>query len=597
MIPREIIDEVVARTDIVGLIGMYAQVKRSGSNYVCCCPFHGEKTPSFMIYTDDPHFYCYGCNIGGDAVTFVRHAERLEYVEAIEFLAKRAGITIPQDDKYEKRGVSRKRIYEMNLEAAKFFRACLFDPNYGKEGLDYLMGARELSRATITHFGLGYAPNSFSMLGDHLRKKGFSEDELMAGFLRKRNDSGNAFDLFRNRVIFPVIDTTGNIIAFGGRVMDDSKPKYLNSSDTPGFKKSRNLFALNFAKRVCAEEMILCEGYMDVIALHAAGFENAVATLGTALTEDQARIMAKYTKRVIISYDSDEAGQKAANRAMAMLGAVGLEVRVLVLEGAKDPDEYIKKYGADAFRRALSGSATGFEYKFRNVMAKYDVNVSEQKIRASQELSEIVAGYYTPTEREVYLCKVAEALSLPIEVLRNNVDIILRKRKKAALEQDSRKAQESIRNFGDRVNPDAAKYVKANAAEELILGMMLLYEEFRAEKVLSSVELTEDDFQTAFHKRVFSEMIRLRDSECGYAFAALGENFSPEEMGRITRLEQKRRELTVNDISVFREGVSALKNEKAKISEGTADDFTAAIMRRRKEAEEKRKADAGSGKK
>ena len=589
MIPREVIDEVVSRNDIVDYIGSYVTLKRAGSNYTGCCPFHSEKTPSFVVYPSNQSFYCFGCSVGGSIITYVMKAENLSYVEAIEFLAKRAGITIPQNDRYEERGVSRKRIYEMNLEAAKFFHACLFDPGYGKDGLEYLMGARKLSRATVTHFGLGYAPQSFSMLGDHLHKKGFSDEELIAGFLRKRNDAGRCFDLFRNRVIFPVIDTTGNIIAFGGRVMDDSKPKYLNSSDTPGFKKSRNLFALNFAKNLCAEEMILCEGYMDVIALHAAGFENAVATLGTALTEEQARLMAKYTKRVIICYDSDEAGQRAANRAMAMLGSVGLEVRVLVLEGAKDPDEFIKKFGADAFRRALASSATGFEYKLRNVMAKYNVLVAEEKIRASKELCEIVAGYYTPTEREVYLHKIAELLSLPLEVLRNDVEIILRRRRKELRAQETRQAQESIRNYGDRVNPDAARFVQANAAEELILGMMLLYEEFRSESVLLSVGLSEEDFRTAFHRRVFSEILRLQSGTGGFSSAALGECFTLEEMGRITLLEQKRRALTVNDISLFRDGVSALKKENERIAESETDDFAAAIQRRRKEAEARKK--------
>ena len=584
-IPREIVDEVVQRNDIVDYIGSYVNLKRAGSNYTGCCPFHSEKTPSFVVYPGNQSFYCFGCSVGGSLITYVMKAENLTYPEAVELLAKRAGITIPEVGEYEERGVSRKRIYEMNLEAAKFFRACLFDPNYGKEGLAYLMEKRKLSRSTVTHFGLGYAPQSFSMLGDHLRKKGFSEDELIAGFLRKRNQSGRPFDLFRNRVIFPVIDTTGNIIAFGGRVMDDSKPKYLNSSDTPGFKKSRNLYALNFAKRTSAEEMILCEGYMDVIALHAAGFENAVATLGTALTEEQARLMAKYTKRVIISYDSDEAGQRAANRAMSILSAVGLEVRVLVLENAKDPDEYIKKYGPDAFRRALSGSASGFDYKMRNVMAKYDVKVSEQKIRASQELCEIVASYYAPTEREVYLSKVSDAVGLPIEVLRSNVELILKKRFRAVKEQDSRAARETIRNFGDRVNPDAARYVQANAAEELLLGLMLLYDDFRSESVLSSVGLSENDFRTAFHKRVFREILALRDTEEGFSFAALGESFSPEEMGRITRLAEKRRALTVNDVSLLREGVARLKREGERLDEEAGGDFTAAILRRRRENE------------
>ena len=591
MIPREVIDEVVQRNDIVDYIGAHVALKRAGSNYTGCCPFHSEKTPSFVVYPANQSFYCFGCSVGGSLITYVMKMENLSYVEAIEFLAKRAGITIPQDSKCEEKGVSRKRIYEMNLAAAKFFRACLLDPNYGAEGLSYLTEKRKLSRATITHFGLGYAPQSFSMLGDYLHEKGFSDEELIAGFLRKRNENGRCYDLFRNRVIFPVIDTTGNIIAFGGRVMDDSKPKYLNSSDTPGFKKSRNLFALNFAKHSCAEELILCEGYMDVIALHAAGVENAVATLGTSLTEEQTRIMAKYTKRVVISYDSDEAGQRAASRAMAMLGAVGLEVRILVLEGAKDPDEYIKKFGVDRFRQALSGSATGFEYKFRNVMAKHDISVSEEKIRASQALCEIVAGYYTPTEREVYLHKVAEALSLPIDVLRNNTEIILRKRKKEIKAQETRQAQESVRNYGDRINPDAAKYVQANAAEELILGMMLLYEEFRSPAVRASLSLSEADFCTAFHQRVFHEIVSQSETDRGLSVAALGEAFTPEEMGRITLLEQKRRMLTVNDLSVLREGVAALKKEKARIEGNDAEDFAAIIRRKRAEAMEKRKGD------
>lgn len=594
MIPREIIDEVVARNDIVEVIGTYATLKRSGSNYMCCCPFHSEKTPSFMIYTGDPHFYCYGCNVGGDVVTFIRQAERLSYVEAIEFLAKRAGITIPQENRYEERGLSRKRVYEMNLEAAKFFRGCLFDPQIGKEGLDYLMGQRKLPRAAVTHFGLGFAPQSFSMLGDHLKRKGFTEDELIEGFLRKRNDKGNCFDLFRNRVIFPVIDTTGNIIAFGGRVMDDSKPKYLNSSDTPGFKKSRNLFALNYAKNACAEETILCEGYMDVIALHTAGFTNAVATLGTAITEEQARLLAKYTKRVIISYDSDAAGQKAANRAMGILGGVGLEVRVLVLEGAKDPDEYIKKFGPDNFRRVLAASVTGFDYKFRNVMAKYNVAVPEEKIRATQELCTIVAGYYTPTEREVYLHRVSEALGLPIDVLRNNLEIILRRWKKERQAQETRQAQESIRNFGDRVNPDAARFVQASAAEELVLGMMLLYAEFRSKNLLGSLSLTESDFLTDFNRRVFRETLRLQESDAGFSLAALGEFFTPEEMGRISLLKQRRMELTVNDLQVFKDGVNSLKREGERHGEGE-DDFASAILRRRREAEQRR--DGKDGKK
>ncbi len=314
-ITRNIIEEIIQRNDISDVVGSYVKLQRAGSNSKGLCPFHSEKTPSFTVFPATASFYCFGCGAGGDVITFIMKAENLDYPGAVEFLANRAGIRIPVvNDITQREEIPRKRVYEINLEAAKFFRKCLNDPSIGGEGLRYLTEVRRLSQTTIKHFGLGFAPNSFSMLRDYMRSLGYTYEELKECYLLGKNETtGKYHDLFRNRVMFPIIDTSGNIIAFGGRVMDDSKPKYLNSSDTPGFKKSRNLFALNIAKGFCSESMILCEGYMDVIALHAAGFENAVATLGTAITSEQARIMARYTKKVIISYDSDEAGQKAAD--------------------------------------------------------------------------------------------------------------------------------------------------------------------------------------------------------------------------------------------------------------------------------------------
>ncbi len=347
MISRDIIDEIIYRNDIEGLIGSYVTLKRAGSNYSGLCPFHNEKTPSFTVFPATKSFYCFGCGAGGDAITFVMKNENLDYREALEFLAARAGITIPEDgDPRNEKSIPRKRIYEMNLEAARFFKNCLFDEKYGKEAMAYLHEQRGLSFATIKHFGLGYSPNDFGMLTNHMKRLGFNDEELQVGFLcGKSQKTGRSYDYFRDRVIFPIIDTSGNVVAFGGRIMDSSsKNKYLNTSDTPAFKKSRNLFALNFAKKHCEENMLLCEGYMDVIALHAAGFENAVATLGTAITSEQARIFAKYTKKVIICYDADNAGQTATMKAMRLLGEVGVEVRVLKILGAKDPDEYIRKF-------------------------------------------------------------------------------------------------------------------------------------------------------------------------------------------------------------------------------------------------------------
>ena len=390
MIPREIIDEILYRSDITDVIGSYVSLKRAGSNMSGLCPFHSEKSPSFTVFPATKSFYCFGCGAGGDVITFIKKAENIDYPSAVEFLAARAGITIPEDKKYVKDGeVSRRRVYDMNLEAAKFFRQCLFDEKIGAPGREYL-AKRKLSGATIKHFGLGFAPDSFNMLTDHLKSKGFSDNELTTAFLcGKSKKTGRCYDYFRGKVMFPVIDVAGNIIAFGGRVLDNSKPKYINSSDTPGFKKSRNLFALNFAKNCCSEEIILCEGDMDVIALHAAGFENAVATLGTAITPEQARLMAKYTKKVIISYDGDAAGQNATNKAMKLLSEVGLEVRVLTIPDNMDPDDYIKAHGPDRFKKLLEGGKTGFEFKLNGVLSKF---YDKFKIDLDNALSSVGEG-------------------------------------------------------------------------------------------------------------------------------------------------------------------------------------------------------------
>ncbi|MBO4309282.1 MAG: DNA primase [Clostridia bacterium] len=561
-LPENFVQEVLDRTDIEELIGRYVTLKRTGSNLVGLCPFHSEKTPSFTVSPSKNMFFCFGCHAGGSAITFVQKAENLEFTDAVAFLADRAGLPMPRetDDAGRTSGVSRKRVLEANLEAAKFFRACLFDPAIGKAGMDYFKGTRGLTEATIKHFGLGFAPNTFGSLTDYMKGKGFTDEELQTAFLcGKSQKTGRSYDYFRNRVMFPIIDTSGNIVAFGGRVLDDSKPKYLNTSDTPAFKKSNHLFALNFARHSCTERMILCEGYMDVIALHAAGFEFAVATLGTAITPNHARIFSKYTKKVIISYDADEAGQNAANKAMRVLGDVGMEVRVLRMSGAKDPDEYIRKFGADRFRRLLDESRTGFEYKLENILGNYDLSVGQEKIRASSEVCEVIAGYPSPVEREVYLREAAKRLELPDEVLKNSVERIRHKQAEAYKAQQTREVRASIKHFGDRINPDSAKDPKAAAAEENVLGLLLLFGEYRKEVVDGRVGLEASDFVTSFHRRVFEAIMRMQASEEGFRFAMLGEDFTPDEMGRIQRMEVARRELTENGPEVFRLAAETLR--------------------------------------
>lgn len=590
LIPREIIEEIISRTDIADLIGSYVNLKRAGSNMSGLCPFHSERTPSFTVFPRTNSFYCFGCGAGGDAITFVMKAENLDYPSAVEVLAARAGVPIPQDpNDTQNIGMSRKRVYEMNLAAAKFFREKLFDKSVGGEALSYFLNTRRLSPATVKHFGLGYAPNSFNALTNYMRGLGFGEQELVDGFLCGRSQkTGKLYDYFRNRVIFPIIDVAGNIVGFGGRVMDDSKPKYLNTSDTAGFKKSKNLFALNFAKNHCSEQMILCEGYMDVIALHAAGFENAVATLGTALTQEQARMMTKYTKKIILLYDSDDAGQRATDRAIKILSEVGLETRILKVNDAKDPDEYIKKFGKDRFGALLGESRTGFDFKVSRALAGLDLQIPDDKIKASRAICDIIADSYSGVEREVFVVRASEILGLPADVLRNNVEQTVRKRLRDQHAQESRQAQLSIRNIGDRVNPDAVKYAQANALEESILGLLLIRDEYRAAVLDGKVELRVDDFATSLGKRTFSAIMEIQSEDGEFLPAMLGQYLDADEMGRLERMRQARQALTENGWDVFKSLAEALRESgERRSSEQSGDKF--ATLRAKQEQLKKRK--------
>ena len=589
------IQEVVDRTDIEEVVGRYVDLKRSGSNLFGRCPFHSEKTPSFSVTPSKKMFYCFGCQSGGSVITFIQKAENLDFFEAVEYLATRAGIPLPKESEQSvtEQGVSRRRILEMNLEAAKFFRACLFDPAFGKDAMHYLHEERALAVSAIKHFGLGFAPDSFNLLTDHMHRLGYKDDELVAACLcGKSQKNGRTYDYFRNRVMFPIIDPSGNVVGFGGRVMDDSKPKYLNSSETPAFNKRRNLFALNFAKNCCAERMILCEGYMDVIALHAAGFEFAVATLGTAITPDHARLFSKYTKKVIISYDSDEAGQNAANKAMRILGEVGMDVRVLKMNGAKDPDEYIKRFGAERFRALLEQSRTGFEHKTEQILSKYDLTVGSDKIKATSEICTLIAEYWSGVEREVYIGEAAKLLELPSEVLKNSVEQIRRRQGRANAAKESREAQASVKNFGDRINPDAVKDPRAASAEETVLGLLLIFEEYRSAVDTGEIELTAQDFVTDFNRRVFESVMRMHRGEGGLRTELLGMEFSPDEMGRIEKNVVARQQLSHNGPEVFRSAVAVLRDARRQetLKEGSLNDRLA-YLREKKAKLHKGKAD------
>lgn len=496
-------------------------------------------------------------------IHFVRRAENMDYPSAVEFLAKRLGIPITMDKREQADNARRERVLAMNKEAARFFHQKLFTPE-GAEGLRYLTEVRRLPIPLIRHFGLGFAPNGFGALTDHLRKKGYTDSEMASAFLCGISQkTGKPYDYFRNRVIFPIIDVRGDVVAFGGRVMDDSKPKYLNSSDTPAFKKSKNLFALNFARKNESDTMILCEGYMDVIALHGAGFSNAVATLGTAITSEQARIFARYVKKVIICYDADEAGQRAASKAFALLGEVGVECRILKVENAKDPDEYIRKFGAPAFKNLMERSRSEFDFKLEKILAEHPIENPDERVKALEAAVRLIASFPSAAAREVYLHRIAEKLNVSPDSIRRDVEKSIKNRDRKNQREETRQMIRRSEGYGDRTNPDYVKNPGAASAEESILGILLLHPELYSELERSGNSLTVDDFFTAFGKKVFAEL-EPRLSDPAFEAGMLGEVLSVEEMDRLALLRQNRSKLQNNHLSVLADSISRLREATAK---------------------------------
>lgn len=588
MISKETIEQVLLRNDVETVIGSYVSLRRAGSNLKGLCPFHSEKTPSFTVYPQDNSFYCFGCGAGGDVITFIRKRENLDYQDAVEFLADRAGITILRDERgagyQQKPKFDRSRMFAMNRDAALYFNKRLYDDTpEAKAALEYFTVKRGLSSSVIKHFGLGFAPNSFDMFSKYMLAKGYTYDELVAGFLCGKSERGSYYDAFRNRVMFPIIDVSGNVIAFGGRVMDDSKPKYKNSSDTPVFKKSRNLFALNFAKSACSESLILCEGYMDVIAMHAAGFTNAVATLGTAITAEQARMMSRYTKKVVISYDADEAGQRAAERAIRMLSEVGLDVTILKVPGAKDPDEYIKTYGADKFSELLKNTKSRFEYNSDAILAKYDLDLPQDKIKALHEIEKLISETYSTAERDIYIRLVAQKFEVDPKSIKADVERIIQKSIRTFKKEESTRIMQDSIGYSDKVNPDYMKAPAAAKNEESVIGLLYLFPEHR-KYVFEGELLSSDDFVTELNRRFFEFM---KDAYFNGEdnLSAIGEAFSEDELGRLVKMKLKRMELTDNDRHVVDDAVAALKKsvvKKASQKTNTYEGLNAILQSRRK---------------
>ncbi len=580
MISQSVIEELKIRNNIEDVISSYVRLTRSGQNLKGLCPFHSEKTPSFTVHPTEGFFHCFGCGAGGDVITFVMKAENLAYPDALEFLAQRVGLRLPDEERQtDKDKLTRTEILRMNREAAKYFHSCLLDKRT-PEGLRYLTEKRRFSMPLIRHFGLGYAPDGWNGLRDHLKGKGYTYDQMVqANLVQKSANKNSYYDVFRNRVMVPILDAGGNVIAFGGRLLEDGKqPKYLNTSDTAAFKKSKNLFALNFAKDSCAERMILCEGYMDVIALHGAGFSYAVATLGTAITPEQARLMKRYTKSVVISYDADAPGQNAADKAFKLLSEVGLETKLLKVTGAKDPDEFIKKYGKEAFSRLLDGSKTRFDFKFDQILSRYALEKTDEKIKAAEETVALIAGFYSSVEKELYIAKASSKLGISAETLRTDMTRIDRREQKKRKSEQSAEILRQTEGFRDRINPQTIGNVAAVRAEEAILGMLMLRQEI-AEKAFGEHTLSAEDFVTEFDCRVFSGLKKLYESGAPIDPGLMGEYFTADEMGRIFGMRQERSALTDNNYSIFLQCVQKLRNSRKR--QDTEEDILDIIKKRR----------------
>lgn len=579
--PDSFLQELKLRSDITEIASSYVNLKRHGRNMVGLCPFHGEKTPSFNIYTENGSFYCFGCGAGGDVITFIMKIENLDYVEAVKFLAQRAGMEMPENTYDDSLSKLRMRIYEANREAARFFHATLLSQR-GQSGLNYLRG-RALSDRTIRHFGLGFADDDWNSLCNHLKNKGFSEYEIYSANLAFRRKNGNGiYDRFVNRVMFPIIDLRGNVIAFGGRIMTDEKPKYLNTSDTPVFKKSENLFSLNNAKGSGTRTLILCEGYMDVIALNQAGFTNAVATLGTALTNEQAVLMKRYADEVIICYDADSAGQKATARAIEILRNAGLPIKILTVPSGKDPDEFIRSKGENgpaAFKLLIEKCGNDIEYRLMKLKENYNLNTTDGRVAFLNEAVKIVATIESPIERDVFASKLCAELEIDKNAFLEQISKVKRRDRRENIKKETRQIQAELNGQSDKINREHYKKPRSSSAEEALLVYLINNPDY-ANSI--SERVTPDKFSNSLIKRYYEYV--LSKIKGGYEpLTSVSSDFNSDEVSYLYKListtipAASTREAVEEYINVINEESNKLTSDK--LADMSADDINDYIMK------------------
>ncbi len=475
------LEDVKDKNDIVDVISSYTTLKKSGTSYVGLCPFHSEKTPSFHVSSDKQLYYCFGCGAGGTVINFIEAAENLDFLETVRFLAERAGIAVPEENMEDTAETRLKnRIFEMNKIAGKTYFKML-NSSAGSVALSYLRN-RSLKDETITKYGLGYSPDSWDFMYRTLKSKGYGDDEIVKSGLCV-NKNGKIFDFFRNRVMFPVMDVRGNVIAFGGRDLGDGMPKYLNTGDTPVFKKRYNLFNLNIAKNIKTDFIILAEGYMDVIALYQGGFGNAVASLGTSFAPEHSRLLKRYTQKVVISYDSDAAGRNAAVKAAAILKKDGIKVKVLKISGAKDPDELIKKFGPEAYQEAINSALSGIEFDLMGIYPEGGFTDDDERVEYVKKAADILKYTQGRLELEVYAKKTAELAGVSYETV-------------MAYVEDKKKKEKKYKE----INFEKSVIIRKRSAEDTLIKIIAENPSYFS-KIKDKISI--DDFESELNKKIY----------------------------------------------------------------------------------------------
>lgn len=562
---EDFLNELRARADIESTISPYVELKRKGRLLGGLCPFHNEKTPSFYVYPETQSYYCFGCGNGGDVITFIKNIENLDYIEAVRFLCDRYGLAMPEDNYDNGLMNVKRRIYEANREAARFYYKQLVS-GPSEIGRNYC-NSRQLKPATVKNFGIGYAPEGWDILKKHLNSLGFTDNELLQADLVKKTAKGNVIDSFRNRLVFPIVDLRGNVLGFSGRrINEEDNPKYVNTKDTAVYKKGREIFGLNLAKKGNTDSLILCEGNVDVVMLHQSGFTNAVACLGTALTQEQAQILSRYTAEILLCYDNDEAGRKAVEKALAIFAQTSIHAKVITMTGGKDPDEIIKKHGVERFRALIEGAANDIEYKLNNELHKYDILTNDGKVSFMKAASRLLAELRNEVEIDVYASKLSEDLSISKDAIMSEIGksrrIHRHTEQKEKFEQ-IKKAMDNPRDIRNKINPERRDNLHVAKAEETLIAILI-----NMPSVYKSISarITSEDFVTSFNARVFDTLCRRIQEDKPVDLTFLSSDFTDEELSVIAGITANA-QIMGNNINECEDCIRVIKSEKGKSSE------------------------------